>query len=74
MARFASRGDSELLMRLERPSTGSSQTTAHVISACFSEILAHKQPDSQEIVNLVASRKDSQSDFQDYFVEKLTKV
>lgn len=75
MARFVSRGDNEPLMRLERPSTACSQTTAHVINACFNEILSHKQLDSKDIGNLVVSKKDkSDSDYQDYYVDKLTKV
>ena len=75
MARFASQVDGEPLMRLERPSTASSQTTAHIINACFNEILSQKQLDSKEINNLAVSKKEnSDSDFQDYYVEKLTQV
>ena len=75
MARFVCQGDAEPLMRLERPSTASSQTTAHVINACFNEILSHKQLDSKDINNLVVSRKDdSDVDYQDYYVDKLTQV
>lgn len=75
MARFASLGESEPLMRLERPSTASSQTTAHIINSCFNQILSHKQFDPKDISNLaVSKRESSQSDFQDHFVDKLTKV
>lgn len=75
MARFVSQGDGEPLMRLERPSTASSQTTAHVINACFNEILSNKQLDSKDISNLVVSKKDkSDPVYQDYYVDKLTKV
>lgn len=75
MARFVSRGDNEPLMRLERPSTAGSQTTAHVINACFNEILSHKQLDSKDICNLVVSKQDkSDSVYQGYYVDKLTRV
>ena len=77
MARFASQGDSEPLMRLERPSTASSQTTAHVINACFNEILSSKQLDSKDINNLVVSKREnieSESDYQEFYVDRLTKV
>lgn len=75
MARFTSQSDSEPLMRLERPSTARSQTTAHVINACFNEILSHKPLDSKEINNLaVSKRENSESDYQEYYVDKLKKV
>lgn len=75
MARFARQGDGEPLMRLERPSTASSQTTAHVINACFNEILSHKQLDSKDINNLAVSKREiPETDYQDYYVNKLTKV
>ncbi len=77
MARFACQGDSEPLMRLERPSTASSQTTAHIVNACFNEILSSKQLDSKDINNLVVSKRESiesDSDFQEFYVDRLTKV
>ena len=75
MARFVSQGDNEPLMRLERPSTASSQTTAHVINSCFNEILSQKQLGSKDISNLVVSKREkSDSVYQDYYVDKLTKV
>lgn len=75
MARFASHGENEPLMRLERPSTASSQTTAHIINSCFNKILSQKELDQKDISNLAVSKRDDPpSDFQDYFVEKLTKV
>ena len=75
MARFASEGETEPLMRLERPSISSSQATAHIINSCFNELLSHKKLDPKDISNLSVSRREStQSDFQESFVDKLTKV
>ena len=77
MARFACQRDSEPLMRLERPSTASSQTTAHIINACFNEVLSNKQLDSKDIDNLVVSKRESiesESDYQEFYVDRLTKV
>ena len=78
MARFARQGENEPLMRLERPSTASSQTTAHIINACFNDILSSKRLDSKDINNLVVSKREnmdqSDSDYQEFYVDRLTKV
>lgn len=77
MARRTSGGDSEPLMRLERPSTASSQSTAHIINSCFNEILSKKPLDTKDINNLAVSKKlmtASASEFQEYYVDKLKRV
>lgn len=57
MARFASRAETEPLMRLERPSTASSQSTAHVINECFRDLLGKQPLDRDVIRNLALSRR-----------------
>ena len=66
-------------MRLERPSTARSQITAHIINACFNERLSHKPLDFKEINNLAVSKRidsasSENSEYHDYFVDKLEKV
>ena len=73
MARFARRGENEPLMRLERPSTASAQTTAHVINSCFNEILSQKPLDSREINNLAVSMR-GEPNYHDSFVAELKRV
>ena len=55
MARFATRAETEPLMRLERPSTASSQSTAHVINDCFRDLLGKQPLDRDSIRNLALS-------------------
>ena len=75
MARFVRQSDSEPLMRLERPSTASSQTTAHIINSCFNEILCHKPLDTKGINNLAVSKRElNECEFQSYYVDKLKRV
>ena len=64
-------------MHLERPSTGSSQTTAHVILACFNDVLAEKSLDSKDINNLSISNileSGSTLEFRKYYVDRLKGV
>ena len=73
MARFARRAESEPLMRLERPSSASAQTTAHVINACFNELLRQSPLESRDIHNLSVSKR-GEHDYHDNFVDELKKV
>ncbi|KAL5499826.1 hypothetical protein EMCRGX_G011289 [Ephydatia muelleri] len=73
MARYARKGDGEPLLRVERPSSPSSQSTAHVISACFNDLLARKPLDAKEINNMIVSRK-GESEYHDRYVESLKEV
>ena len=73
MARFVRKGETEPVMRLERPSSASVQTTAHVLNSCFNEILGQKRPDSKAIRNLAVSRR-GERDYHDNFVAALKKV
>lgn len=73
MARFARRAESEPLMRLERPSSASAQTTAHVINACFNELLRQNTLESRDIHNLSVSKR-GKHDYHDNFVDELKKV
>lgn len=73
MARFVRKNEAEPVMRLERPSSASAQTTAHVINSCFNEILGQKRPDSKIISNLAVSRR-GERDYHDTFVAALKKV
>ena len=77
MAGCIAREDGEPLMRLERPSTASSQSTAHIINACFNKMLSTKPLDIKDINNLAVSKKlesASTSEFQEYYVDKLKRV
>ena len=62
---------SEPLMYLERPSTSSSQKTAHIIVSCFSDVLSEKLVDS---TLAIANIESGSSEFRKYYVEKLKKV
>ena len=73
MARFARRAESEPLMRLERPSSASAQTTAHVINACFNELLRQSPLESRDIHNLSVSKR-GEHNYHDNFVDQLKKV
>ena len=74
MARFARRGDCESLMRLERPSSASVQTTAHIINSCFNEMLSQWQPLDGEAINSLAVSRRGESDYHDGFVSELKKA
>jgi len=58
-------------MYLESPSTSSSQTTAHVILACFNDVLSEKSVDS---TLAIANIEAGSSEFRKYYVDKLKKV
>lgn len=73
MARYARKGDGEPLLRVERPSSPSAQTTAHVISACFNDMLTRKPLDVKEINNMMVSRKEER-EYHDRYVECLKEV
>lgn len=73
MARFVRRSDNEPLMRLERPSCASSQTTAHIINACFNDILSQTPLDHGTVSNLAVSKR-GESSYHDEFVESLQEV
>ena len=73
MARFARRAESEPLMRLERPSSASAQTTAHVINACFNELLRQSPLESRDIDKLSVSKRGEHA-YHDNFVNELKKV
>ncbi len=60
----------EPLLYPERPSTGSSQSTVHVILSCFNDILTEKTTES----NLAISKEGSSAGFRKYYVDKLKKV
>ena len=73
MARFARAGSHEPLMKLERPTPASSQCTAHLINAAFSDVLSAKPHDSKAVNNLAVSKR-GESDYHDNFVDHLTTV
>lgn len=73
MARFARRSENEPLMRLERPSSASAQTTAHIINACFNEALRQTPLDTKAIHNLSVSRRGERN-YHDNFVTELKMV
>lgn len=73
MARFARAADNEPLMKLERPTPASSQTTAHLINSSFSDVLSAKPHDPKAVNNLAVSRR-GESDYHDTFVDKLKEV
>lgn len=73
MARYARKGDGEPLLRIERPSSPSSQSTAHVISSCFNDMLASKPLDAKEINNMIVSRT-GESGYHNRYVESLKEV
>ena len=73
MARIVRRSDNEPLKTLERPSSASSQTTAHIINSCFKEILIQTPLDPGAVNNLAVSRR-GESIYHDEFVDGLKKV
>ncbi len=73
MARLTRASDNEPLMKLERPTTGCSQSTAHLINVAFTDILSAK-PHNPKAVNNLAVSKRGESDYHDKFVDQLTKV
>ena len=76
MSRFVKRSaDNEPLMRLERPTLASSQTTAHIINSCFHEVLSQRQHiDSGAINNMAVSRRGDPHLYHDSFVEEAKQV
>ena len=76
MSRFVKRSaDNEPLMRLERPTLASSQTTAHIINSCFHEVLSQRQRiDSGAINNMAVSRRGDPDLYHDSFVEEAKQV
>ena len=76
MSRFVKRSaENEPLMRLERPTLASSQTTAHIINSCFHEVLSQRQQiDSGAINNMAVSRRGDPNLYHDSFVEEAKQV
>ena len=75
MSRFVKRSENEPLMRLERPTLASSQTTAHVINSCFNEVLSQRQKmDCGAINNMAVSRRGDPSLYHDSFVDEAKQV
>ena len=75
MSRFIKRTENEPLLRLERPTLASSQTTAHIINSCFNEVLSQRQQmDSGAINNMAVSRRGDPSLYHDSFVEEAKQV
>lgn len=75
MSRFVKRTDNEPLIRLERPTLASSQTTAHIINSCFSEVLSQRQVmDSGAINNMAVSRRGDPNLYHDSLVEEVKQV
>ncbi len=73
MARFTPASGSEPLMKLERPTSGCSQSTAHLINAAFTDVLSAKPHDAKAVGNLAVSKR-GESDYHDNFVDQLTQV
>ena len=73
MARYSRRSENEQLLRLERPSSSSTQSSSHVIDSCFNEILSQPTLDAKEIYNLALSRRGS-SDYHEGFITELKRV
>ena len=75
MSRFVKRSDNEPLMRLERPTIASSQSTAHIINSCFNEVLSKRQQmDSGAINNMAVSRRGDPDLYHDSFVKEAKEV
>lgn len=61
-------------MRMQRPSSASSQTTAHVLNSCFGDLLQDCQPvDAERIENLKVTKAGADQFHCDY-VASLQKV
>ncbi len=73
MARFNPVSGSEPLMKLERPTSGCSQSTAHLINAAFTDVLSAKPHDAKAVGNLAVSKR-GESNYHDKFVDQLTQV
>ena len=57
MSRIQTKAEKEPLMRMQRPSSASSQTTAHVLNSCFGDLLLDCQPvDAERIENLKVTK------------------
>ena len=75
MSRFVKRSDNEPLMRLERPTIASTQTTAHIINSCFNEVLSQRQQmDSGAINNMAVSKRGDPDLYHDSFVKEAKEV
>ena len=75
MSRFIKRSENEPLMRLERPTLASSQTTAHVINSCFNDVLSRGQKmDTGAINNMAVSRRGDPNLYHDSFVDEAKQV
>lgn len=74
MSRIQTKAEKEPLMRMQRPSSASSQTTAHVLNSCFGDLLLDCQPvDAERIENLKVTKAGADQ-FHCAYVAALQKV
>ena len=79
MSRIVSRSEQEPLMRLQRPSSASSQDTAHLVNACLRHFLDNSSTpvpllDRARVDNLRVSSAEQRDGYHKRYVELLNTV
>lgn len=79
MSRIVSRSEQEPLMRLQRPSSASSQDTAHLVNACLRHFLENSSTpvpmlDRGKVDNLRVSSAEQREGYHKRYVELLKTV
>ena len=79
MSRIVSRSEQEPLMRLQRPSSASSQDTAHLVNACLRHFLENSSTpvpmlDRGKVDNLRVSSAEQRDGYHKRYVELLKTV